>query len=67
MTTEHALNFTYVISVAEKDDELQQQVTEVMEQFERDTELIFRKFYQKCGQSGYHIERDQFMNLVTER
>lgn len=52
---------------AEKDEILQQQVTEVMEQFERDTELIFRKFYQKCDQSGYHIERDQFMSLVTER
>lgn len=53
--------------IVELDDDLQQHVTDVMEQFERDTELIFRKFYQKCDQSGYHIEREQFMNLVTER
>lgn len=64
---ENAVHSTDKFSAAEKDEELQQQVNEVMEQFERDTELIFRKFYQKCGQSGYHIERDQFMSLVTER
>lgn len=51
----------------ELDEDLQQHVTDVMEQFEHDTELIFRKFYQKCDQSGYHIEREQFMSLVTER
>lgn len=53
--------------VAEKDADLQKQVNEVMEQFERDTELMFRKFYQKWDHAGYHIERDEFMSLVTER
>lgn len=51
----------------EKDDDWQQQITDVMEQFEKDTESIFRKFYKKCDQSGYRIEREKFMNLVTER
>lgn len=62
------LSAHFIISPkVELDDDLQQHVTDVMEQFERDTELIFRKFYQKCDQSGYHIEREKFMSLVTER
>lgn len=51
----------------ELDDDLQHHVTDVMEQFERDTELIFRKFHQKCDQHGYRIEREQFMSLIMER
>lgn len=52
---------------AEQNEDWQKLVTDVMDTFGRDTEAIFRKFQQKCDESGYHIEREQFMSLVMER
>lgn len=42
-------------------------VAEVMEDFEKEAEGIFRQFCRKCDQSGYRIERDEFIELVMER